>query len=89
MVGPEAADGLRFRLLRSFQVPLASLAGDVLPDDAAVSELEAELAGGAELDEACRRIQPAYAGWSPLEQRAYRLYAMALLSQRRGADRPE
>jgi hypothetical protein len=77
-----AADTAKASFSRSFGVPLASLSADVLPDESALDRLEAELAKGVELDDACRRVHPEYARWGRLQQKAYRMYVTARLADR-------
>jgi hypothetical protein len=79
-----AADGLHVDLSRNLHLAVGSRARDVLPDEAALTRLQAELATGADLDEACRSIQPAYVDWNVLARWAYRKYVANALGQRRG-----
>jgi hypothetical protein len=74
-------DSRQVRFSHSFQVPLATLAKEVLPDERALSLLRDELARGASLDEACRSVQPDYEAWSGLQRRAYQLCVNTMLAQ--------
>jgi hypothetical protein len=78
----------KFSISRTVETPMAMLAGDVLPQEEALGRLEYELARGADLDEACRRVQPAYSDLSELERQAFRLYVTCML-QKRGTEVPQ
>jgi hypothetical protein len=52
-------------------MPLATLRRDELPDESAVHMIKAELDRGVKLEDAILLVQPAFAEWSALEQRAY------------------
>lgn len=77
-----AADTANASFSRSFGFPLASLSADVLPDESALDRLEAELAKGVDLHDACRMVQPDYGNWSSLQQKACRMYVTARLADR-------
>ena len=79
-------EGLAFSFSRSFELPLASLLREMMPDEEALCRLEAETAGGATIEEACRAVQPAFDGWSGMQQRAYRLLVTRLMEERQSAN---
>ncbi|MCI0333316.1 MAG: hypothetical protein L0228_08850 [Planctomycetes bacterium] len=78
----EPADAVRADFSRSFSIPLASVAAELLPNEESLTCLEAEIARGIDLDAACRTIQPAYEDWGTLQRRAYRMYVKSVLAER-------
>ncbi len=73
----------RFEFSRSFEIPLASLPAAVRPTSESLACFQAELNRGVPIDNACRLIEPAYAGWNALQQSAYRHLVTSLLDQDR------
>ena len=80
-----AGEGFRFSFSKSFEIPLATVAREMLPDEDSLRRLESELADGATLERACRSVQPAFEQWSSLQQRAYTGFVARLLEERRAA----
>jgi hypothetical protein len=81
---PSDADA-QFTVGRSFNVPLASLPADALPDDTTLDMITDALERGDRLEDACESVEPAYRHWGMMERRAYRLLVEAKLEQRRRA----
>ena len=79
-----SAGGERFTFGRGFEVPLASLPADVVPDHATPDLIAAAIERGEGLEQLCEAGQPAYRGWSMLERKAYRFLIEAKLEERRG-----
>lgn len=80
------ANVAQFGLSKGFEIPLATLPASVLPNKEALACLAAELDRGADIDEACRIVEPAFAGWNRREQEAYLLCIKKLLNQQRSPD---
>jgi hypothetical protein len=78
---PEGGNDGLLNFSQGFQVPLATLARDVLPDEHSLARLREELALGTSLDQACRSVQPAYGTWNGLQRRAFQLCVTSLLEQ--------
>jgi hypothetical protein len=81
----ESADDVAttFNLSRSFNIPLASLPADVVPDDATLDAAAAGLQRGESLDDVCASIEPSYRGWSGMQRQAYRFLIESSLGTRR------
>ena len=78
-------DGLQFNLSTGFEIPLTSVARELLPDEEALQRLDAEIDSGATLEEACRSIQPAFDDWNWLQRRAYLLFVEQVREQWRAS----
>lgn len=63
--------GIQLKGLWRGAIPPAERPHDMLPDENALHLIKEEMGRGAKLDEAILAIQPAFAEWSALEQRAY------------------
>lgn len=84
---PGRAGAMQVSVSRGLEIPLGSLARDVLPDARALKRVEAELSAGADLDEACRAVEPQYADWNAMARWAYRKYVTSALEQATDAGR--
>lgn len=77
-----AAGGKSFTFSRSFEVPLASLPPDAMPDDTTLDVIAAAIERGETLEHLCAAVQPAYRDWSTLARKAYRFLIEAKLEER-------
>lgn len=75
-------DGSRAIISEGLEIPLATVARELLPDDTAIATIENELDRGTSLEDACRYVQPHYDEWSSLQQRAFTLCVTRVLEQR-------
>ena len=79
---PRPAGAKSFTFSRGFEVPLASLPVNVMPDDATLDVIAAALERGESLELLCAAVQPAWADWNMLERQAYRFLLEAKLEER-------
>lgn len=73
---------MRFGTTQERTTPIATLPGDVVPNDETLRRLEQELARGTPVDLACELIQPAFRTWSGMQRWAYAQLVETLLKQR-------
>jgi hypothetical protein len=78
----------QFGFSKTFEIPLATLMAEMLPNEETIRRVEAEIDRGVALEEACRLVQPHYDEWNRMQQRAYSVYVSRVLEQRANADCP-
>jgi len=77
-------DGFRFELQGSLGMPSESTLVVTPPSEESLRRVEMEVNLGVPIEEVCQTIEPAYSGWSALQQKAYCQYLTTVLEQRGG-----
>jgi len=83
--GGEGPSGIHLKFSSLLPGPVVELTNDKLPLDSALQAIEAEVARGAELDNAIALVDPKFSDRPPLEQHAYRMYVTHRLNERQDA----